>query len=140
MDKPVISSDKAHLVYQWIKERGGVAVWRSANPENPTMSWTGPLLDKDGNEASKPNSQAMGTPYLIIKELSDVMVIVPKEVARIKVSERLSDEDTHKLNKVINQTEKKYRKKAYYKIMGQEVNVYINNRLISLEHYIKEEK
>lgn len=48
----------------WIKNRGGVAWWRSVNLSNPSASWSTPALT-DGKPTPRPTWQADSTPEII---------------------------------------------------------------------------
>lgn len=81
--------ENARLFLSWIRERGGLALWRSLNLSNPTQSWTGPLMGKDGNPATKPVSFAEDKPYRVITSADDVVVCVDREVKRFRIALRM---------------------------------------------------
>jgi hypothetical protein len=103
-----VTAANAARIAGWLKERGGIALWRSINLSNPSGSWTGPVRDKDGNVNEKPNWQCASTPERIITDPNEVAVITPKEVRRFRVAVRhgssnwmqlkLTDASTRKVN------------------------------------------
>jgi hypothetical protein len=108
VDRHEVTASNAALIAGWIKERGGIAIWRSINLSNPSGSWTCPVKDKDGNVNEKPNWQCASTPARVITDLNEVAVLLPREVRRFHVAVRhgssnwfqlkLTDASTRKLN------------------------------------------
>lgn len=83
MEKHVCSSENAARLWDWIHNRGGLAIWPSVNLSNPGASWTTPADRKD-----KPTWQAADEPERIITSVDDVVVSVDKEVKRFHVAVR----------------------------------------------------
>ena len=77
---------EAQIVH-WLKTRGGIAIWNSANLSNLGASWTCPVLGEDGKPAPKPSWQA-GRIIRTITDSNDVIVEIPKEVKRFHVAIR----------------------------------------------------
>lgn len=75
--------ENAERFWDWIKNRGGIAVWRSVNLSNPGASWSTP-----GDKTDKPTWQTADTPERIITDPEDVIVNVDKEVKRFHVAVR----------------------------------------------------
>lgn len=73
--------------WDWIKSRGGVAVWRSVNISNPGASWSTPVKTLSGDDFSKPTWQADGSP-LIITDPDVIKVFDARQVARVKLAIR----------------------------------------------------
>lgn len=80
--------DSAHRMLDWIKNRGGIAVWRSVNLSNPGASWSTPA-QTDGVPTPRPTWQADSKPERLIIYPSDVVVVVRKEVKRFHVGVRV---------------------------------------------------
>jgi hypothetical protein len=95
--------DNAPRFLKWIRERGGVAVFRSINLSNPTKSWSTPATIKRGDceqplqpgedgDATipypKPTWEAAGKPERIITSPDDILVCHDKEVKRFRVAVR----------------------------------------------------
>lgn len=75
----------AAKVYDWLKNRGGLMIWKSANLSNPGASWTTPRLRADGSESPKPTWEADEKPDRIITDAGDVEVVQDREVRRFRV-------------------------------------------------------
>jgi hypothetical protein len=73
----------------WIKSRGGIAIWKSIDLSDPGKSWSTPALSEDGAPTTKPTWQAESTPSRIITSADDVDVLVPSEVKRFRVALRM---------------------------------------------------
>jgi hypothetical protein len=81
----------ALAVFEWIKTRGGVAIWDSVNLSNPGASWMAPLKDDQGVVKGQPNWQASRTPSRVITDPAEIMVVVPREVKRFHVGIKRGD-------------------------------------------------
>ncbi len=88
MDKHECAPESAGRMREWIKTRGGVAIWQSANLSNPGASWSTPALTTDGQPMSKPTWQAEDKPARIVTDAGDIEVITRREVARFRVDVR----------------------------------------------------
>lgn len=84
-----IAPENAALLLDWLRTRGGIAIWDSVNLANPGQTWTTPIRNADGTpRTEKPHWSAGG----IIRTLTDpaeVEVVVPKEVNRFHVAVRM---------------------------------------------------
>lgn len=69
---------------EWIRTRGGVAVWRSVNLSNPGASWSTPACveGEPHTRFPKPTWQAANEPEKIVTDAARIKVIVPREVKR----------------------------------------------------------
>jgi len=118
----------------WIRNRQGIAVWRSINLSNPGKSWSTPATIrrgdceeplKDGESADaiipypKPTWEADHQPERIVTSTDDVLVCHDKEVKRFHVAVRRSsnglqmkctDASTQRIRKAVA----KAGKDAYY--------------------------
>ena len=115
MEPHGIREENAGKILDWIKTRGGVAVWRSVNLSNPGMSWTCPLNDEYGVAKPRPYFEAEGTPSRVIKSTDEIMVHTDVEVKRFKIHLRMSsnglmlkltDHSSAKVNKAVREAGK----------------------------------
>ncbi len=88
MDKHPISPENATLIRTWLEERGGLAIWRSADLSDPGASVTTPAKAEDGTATLKPGWKWQETPERIITNIDEVEVVVPEEVKRFRVALR----------------------------------------------------
>ena len=87
-DQPItVEPQNAHRFAEWIRERGGVAWWKSANLANPGKSWSTPAIT-DGKPTLKPTWEAQSQPHRIITSTDDIEVVVYEEVKRFRVGIR----------------------------------------------------
>lgn len=80
-------AENAPRFADWILNRGGLAVWLSADLSDPAKSWTGPVRDPQGVYNTKPHWQAQSEP-VVITDPSEVGVCESKEVNRFRVAIR----------------------------------------------------
>jgi hypothetical protein len=100
-----VSPENAEKSKDWIANRGGIAIWKSINLSNPGASWSTPALQLErspltGNfePTTKPTWEAASEPERIIREVGEVLVVVPREVKRFHVGIRLGSQGlTYKL-------------------------------------------
>lgn len=84
-EKHIVASTNALLYWEWIHNRGGVAVWCSVNLSNPGASWSTPALTEKGDPMSKPTWEADSKPERVITDPADVSVRTYREVKRFHV-------------------------------------------------------
>lgn len=82
------SEENAPAFLMWIRERGGVALWRSANLANPGASWCTPRRNADGVEFNKPTWEAESVPEIIVTDPEEIDVKHYVEVKRFHVAVR----------------------------------------------------
>jgi hypothetical protein len=85
MEPHVISASNAKLVTEYLKTRGGIALWKSINLSNIGATWMSPTLTEDGKPYPKPSWQAESTPSRVITEAREILVAVDVEVKRFRV-------------------------------------------------------
>ena len=85
----VVNVLDAPRISEWLKNRGGILIWRSINLSNPGASWTTPALDKDGKPYGKPTWQCANEPERHITDPAEVIVSVDKVVKRFHVGVRM---------------------------------------------------
>lgn len=86
-----ILAENADQIWGWLKTRGGVAIWRSADLGDPSKSWSGPRLGEDGQPKKKPCWQSEDEPERIITDPAEIVVDVPQVVKRFRVAVRMGD-------------------------------------------------
>ena len=107
-EKHVITTEAATTVWYSLKNRGGVAVWGSKNPEKPGVTWTtqfSKLMVPPYRPGRLPDADI--TPQRVLTDPADLIVKVEAEVYRFAIT-RLNDgsvtpEDQHKFWKTIVQ-------------------------------------
>lgn len=82
------SPENVGRFFEWMENRGGIAVWNSANLNNPTATWCTPIQDENGNFNKKPNWQASEI-IRIITDINDIDVVTSKEIKRFHVATRI---------------------------------------------------
>jgi hypothetical protein len=82
------SLENAPKFADWIKNRGGIAHWKSVNLGNPGAGWSSPALDKKGEPYTKPNWQCANTPEKIITDPAEIEVFEGYEHKRFHVGTR----------------------------------------------------
>ena len=83
-----ILAANAEQVWQWLQERGGIAVWKSIDISTAGQTWTTPLHDAEGQLTKKQDWRMEKTPSFIITDPAEVVVDMPKEVKRFRVAVR----------------------------------------------------
>lgn len=82
-----IEPENESKVANWLKNRGGIAVWKNCDLGSPSIgceSYT-PATHEDGKMATSPHWQYGNTPDRVITDPADVLVQVRKEVSRVKI-------------------------------------------------------
>lgn len=79
----------ASQILDWLKTRGGLALWKSVDLSDPAKHWTTPLNDASGKPATKPTWQAANEPYRVITDPSEVLVDTPVEITRFRIHTRM---------------------------------------------------
>ena len=111
MNKHDCHESNAQKFWDWVKNRGGVAVWRSVNLSNPGKSWSTPAFTRFGDtgpqpangDASyrassidadklvpypKPTWEADSKPERVVTSPDDIEVFTAKEHKRFHVAVR----------------------------------------------------
>jgi hypothetical protein len=78
------------MMANWIKNRGGIAIWNSVNLSNSGATWSTPALNEDNTPYQKPNWETANEPEKIITNTDDIIVAHDKEVTRFHVANRRS--------------------------------------------------
>ena len=91
MEPHIITPENAAKMSDWLKTRGGLAIWRSVNLSNPGASWTTPVRMANGVPYEKPTWESDTKPERIITDPAEVVVSVDKEVKRFHVAIKRGD-------------------------------------------------
>ena len=110
--------ENAPKFLDWLRTRGGLALWRSLNLSNP-VTWTCPLNDADGKVKAKPYYHSDSQPYRVITDSDEVLVVKDKEVQRFHVAVRGSKNGlqfklTDASSQKVKQAVKKHGEHAYH--------------------------
>lgn len=84
-----VAPENAAKMLDWIERRGGIAVWKSVNLSNPGASWSTPALAPDCSPYRKPTWEAESSPYKVITNPAEIVVVTRKEVKRFRVAIRV---------------------------------------------------
>lgn len=87
-----VTSEHATKLASWIKDRGGVAVWKSVDLSDPGASSFTPAITVDGTPYQKPHWKYANEPSKIVTKPEDVQVSVDKEVRRFHVAVRMGSQ------------------------------------------------
>lgn len=80
------SLENAPKFADWIRNRGGVAHWQSADLGDPGASWSTPALGTDGKPTPKPTWQAENAPAFVVTDPAEITVETRKEVERFRIA------------------------------------------------------
>ena len=87
----VVKIEDAPKIWDWIHNRGGIAIWKSINLSNWGASWTTPCMNETRDSMTeKPNWQCSNVPDRIIVDPTEIIVSRDKEVKRFHVGVRVS--------------------------------------------------
>lgn len=151
-DKHQVTEENAGTILNWLRTRGGLAIWGSANPANPGQTWTTPLRNADGTaRAEKPHWSAGGI-IRTITDPSEVEVVVPREVSRFHVAVRLgtsglalklTDASSRCLRRAVARASRQYGAEAWYEFdYGSHKNavIFVAGEVMSLEEWAKRDE
>ena len=119
----VCSIENAPKITDWLRNRGGILVWKSVNLANPHGSWVTPAINEKGDPSTKPTWEAVNAAERHITSMDDVVVVVPEEVKRFHVairegsqglSVKVTDGGTRRIWKEIAKAKEKYGRDAWY--------------------------
>lgn len=81
--------ENAPKMLDWIRTRGGVAVWTSLDLSDPGFSMSTPALTTEGQPYAKPHWKLANAPAQVITDPAQIRVITAKEVKRFHVGVRM---------------------------------------------------
>lgn len=87
-DNYVVSSEHAAKIAEWIKTRGGIAIWESLSLTQAN-SQTTPVHKADGTPSTKPHWSMANAPARIITDMAEVTVANDVVVKRFHVATRM---------------------------------------------------
>lgn len=142
------SEDNAPTFAHWITNRGGIAVWSSANLSNPGASWSAPVRDAAGRVNGKPSWQAADNP-VIVTDPAKVGVYrevlfkeIPFPVALRRgaqgMSLKLTEASQRKLDKALEQCKAKHGSAHFHKgglIAPSMFVYYIDGEMVPLSEW-----
>lgn len=82
-DKLTCTQENAEQFREWLKDRGGLAVWTAQDFSG--RSWTTPARDPHGNPTAKPHWACRADPDRTITDPNEVEVVRFREVKRFRV-------------------------------------------------------
>ncbi len=82
------SIENAERFGDWIKNRGGVAVWKSADLGDPGKTWSAPYLELDGTVKPKQSWQMEDKPRLVVTDPAEIELYKGVEHKRFHVGVR----------------------------------------------------
>lgn len=139
-----VALEEAHKFLDWIRNRGGVANWKSANLGNPSASWSTPFLEVDGTPKRKPTWEAEDVPSAVHKDATRIGVYsttlvetIPAKVLRRGMSLVLSRGTEKKLNAALKRVEKSHGNSFYRKggMLIPEIYIYASKDIGSLQEW-----
>lgn len=80
--------ENAHKFAEWIKSRGGVAVWQSVDLSNPDFSLSTPAKTTEGTAYPKPHWSVGNEPSIVVTDPTDIGVVNFVERKRFHVGVR----------------------------------------------------
>jgi len=93
----LINKSDVEKITDWLKHRGGVAVWQSVDLSNPGAQVMTPALTENGQPYPKPHWRFANEPARIIRESDEFVVVEMQEVKRFHVAVRRGDGLSFKL-------------------------------------------
>lgn len=147
MDKHQVSPENAAMILDWIRTRGGIAIWESANLSNPGASWTCPVNDESGNPKSKPTWEA-GKIERVITNPDEVEVVAPKVVKQFHVGVRMgsqgmmlkvTDAGSRRIEREVDKAREKYGEAWYeFDYSVQDAVILVPDKKIPLLEFVQE--
>lgn len=84
----IITEENAQKISEWLKTRGGVALWRSVDLSRPGQTAWAPVNDESGTPKGKPHWMYANEPELTVNDPGEFTVSIDKEVKRFHVAVR----------------------------------------------------
>ncbi|NLF98718.1 MAG: hypothetical protein GX565_01055 [Lentisphaerae bacterium] len=83
--KHEVAVENAAQFVEWIRNRGGVTVWRSHDPGDPSASVSTPALT-DGKPTGSPHWKYTANPAFVVTDPAEIMVYETEVVEHIRVA------------------------------------------------------
>lgn len=127
------TEENAPSMANWIKNRHGLALWKSINLNNPNQIWTTPARKEDGSPTDKPHWSVESSPYRIITDPREVIVDVPKEVKRFRVA--VTNASSNRVEKAL----KEFGNNSWYRFDygTQECVIFVPEYSITLDEWME---
>jgi hypothetical protein len=103
--------ENAPKFLDWMRSRGGLAVWRSIDMSDPGASWSTPARNRDGSATPKPHPwKSEASPSRVITDPAEVLVVKDREVERFHIalcrgggglSVKVSDAGSRRIRKAV---------------------------------------
>jgi hypothetical protein len=144
---PSITFDVVHAekFSEWLKNRQGIAQWKSIDLSDPGAGCVTPAKAEDGTDYPKPYWKYANTPAFILTSPDDVFLTVSKEVKRFYVAVRRGAQGfkikcTDASSRKIENTLEKLGNEAYYEFdyETQEAVFYLPDSKITLTEWRKQ--
>jgi len=90
--KHQISEESATKILDWLKNRGGVAIWDSVDLSDPTYSLSTPAKTEEGEPFPQPHWKVGDEPARVITDIDEIEVATYKEVKRFHVGTHVGSE------------------------------------------------
>jgi hypothetical protein len=144
------SAEDAPKFALWIKERGGIAVWKSVNLSNPGGSWSTPVRDVNGSVNGPPTWQCGFKPDAIVSDPAEVGVYREVLFKAFPVAVRrsgnglmlkLTDAAQRKLEATLERCKEQHGS-AHYRsgvLQGPSIGVFYTGSLVPLSEFNLEE-
>ena len=87
-----IAACNAKKFTEWLKSRGGVALWRSADLSRPGQTCWTPAKTEDGKDYAKPGWMYESKPEKVVTDAHEFEVCFDKEVKRFHVAVRMGSQ------------------------------------------------
>lgn len=144
IEKHVCNPQSAKQMLEWIKTRGGLALWRSINLSNPDKTWTTPLNKVDGTPMPKQSWEMANEPYRVITDPGEVVVDIPKEIKRFHVGTRraefaikVTNGGTRKIRAAVSKAAEQYGDAWYeFDYSTQEAVIFVPEKSLPLQDYL----
>lgn len=87
-EKHRVEEQNAGMILDWLQQRGGIAIWNSADFSNPGRTWTTPVNNRDGTKRTEKPHWSADQIIRVITDSAEIEVVVPKELHRFHVAVR----------------------------------------------------
>jgi hypothetical protein len=90
--KPYVTTpENAEKIADWLRTRGGIAIWTAIDFSRAGQSLTTPANTLEGNPFPKPAYWVAATPGCVITDPAEVLISHDAEVKRFRVALRMGD-------------------------------------------------
>lgn len=144
------SLENAPRFWYWVKNRGGIAHWKSIDLSDLDKTMSTPVRDKAGNSFPKPHWKMDSMPAFTCADPDMIFVVTRKEVKRFRVSVRrgsqglslkLTDASSSRLRRTIDDINSRRTEKDatyYFDYDMQEAVFEVPDKTITLTEWVAE--